>query len=112
MVNLHPLTAHITPIKLYPQNGERIVTIDSVTSFHPSNAFTGPADARFGALCLQSKRRYLIPAGPTFCRLFFSLKRYSRVGSKHRFVRTERRNGERRKFERLYNLRVVSPYYR
>jgi len=32
MVNLNILTAHA---KLYPQNGERIVTIDSVTSFHP-----------------------------------------------------------------------------
>jgi len=30
MANLHLLTQH----KLYPQNGERIVTIDSVTSFH------------------------------------------------------------------------------
>ena len=32
MVNLHPLTPHE---KLYPQNGERIVTVDSVTSFYP-----------------------------------------------------------------------------
>jgi len=34
MVNLRPLTPHFYA-KLYPQNGERIVTIDSVTSLHP-----------------------------------------------------------------------------
>jgi len=35
MVNLHPLTAQSTHYaKLYPQNYERIVTIDSVTSCH------------------------------------------------------------------------------
>ena len=33
MVNLHLLTQHVIP-KLYPQNGDRSVTIDSVTSFH------------------------------------------------------------------------------
>jgi len=32
MANLHPLTRYA---KLYAQNGERIVTIDSVTTFHP-----------------------------------------------------------------------------
>jgi len=30
MVNLHPRPAHIMP-----QNGERVVTMDSVTLFHP-----------------------------------------------------------------------------
>jgi len=33
MVNLHPINS-TQYAKLYPQNGERIVTIDSVTSFH------------------------------------------------------------------------------
>ena len=36
MVNLHPLTPH----KLYPQNGARIVTLDSVTSFHRMYSLT------------------------------------------------------------------------
>jgi len=36
VVNLHPLTPHIMAhyAKLYPQNSDRIVTIDSVTSIH------------------------------------------------------------------------------
>ena len=34
MVNLHQLTPH-TYTKLYPQNDDRIVTIDAVTSSHP-----------------------------------------------------------------------------
>ena len=34
MVNLRPINStHY--IMLYPQNGDRIVTINSVTSFHP-----------------------------------------------------------------------------
>ena len=38
MVNVHQLIPHIiipSYTKLYPQNGDRIVTIDSMTSFHP-----------------------------------------------------------------------------
>jgi len=34
MVNLHPINS-ICYANLFPQNGERILTIDSVTSFHP-----------------------------------------------------------------------------
>jgi len=34
MVNLHQLTPHIM-VSLYPKNGDRIVTIDTVTSLHP-----------------------------------------------------------------------------
>jgi len=33
MVNLRPLSPYI--VTLYPQNGDCIVTIDSVTLFHP-----------------------------------------------------------------------------
>jgi len=33
MINLYPLTSHYYA-KLYPQNGERVVAIDSVTSIH------------------------------------------------------------------------------
>jgi len=38
MINLHPLCHYANSThcaKLCPQNGERVVTIDSVTSFHP-----------------------------------------------------------------------------
>ena len=38
MINLHPLCHYANSThyaKLYPQNGERVVTTDSVTSFHP-----------------------------------------------------------------------------
>jgi len=40
MINLHPLCHYANSThyaKLYPQNGERVVTIDSVTSFHPTD---------------------------------------------------------------------------
>jgi len=35
-VNRHPLTPHITPSYTHPQNGKRIVAIDSVMSFQPT----------------------------------------------------------------------------
>jgi len=34
-VNLHPLTPHIRPSYTHKMANERIVTIDSLTSFHP-----------------------------------------------------------------------------
>jgi len=40
MINLCPLTAHI--VVLYPQNGNRIVTIDYVTSLNPMCQTTTP----------------------------------------------------------------------
>jgi len=40
-LNLHPLSYSTHYVKLYPQNGERIVTIDAVTSFHPMYFYKG-----------------------------------------------------------------------
>ena len=41
MANRHPLTPHIVPsYRAYPQNGERVVSIDFVTSFQPIFAST------------------------------------------------------------------------
>ena len=52
MVNLHQLTPYYT--KLYPQNGDHIVTIDSTTSFHAMyTQFTQPRPARHRHDCFS-----------------------------------------------------------
>jgi len=44
MINLRHLTQR--NVVLYPKNGDRIVTIDSVTPLHPMYMFIIPAKAR------------------------------------------------------------------
>jgi len=58
MVNLRPLAPH-SYAKLYPQNGERIVTIDAVTEFHP---ICLAATSAFSALTLLVGRQEGHPA--------------------------------------------------
>jgi len=56
-INRRPLTPHYA--MLYPQNGDRIVAIDPLTSFHPiyklsSDRTTKPGSGRFVTLYAKS----------------------------------------------------------
>ena len=61
-INFRPLTSHIMYAKLYPQNGDRIVAIDSVTSLHPMCRPTADIKFKQQTLSWWQKCVYLIKA--------------------------------------------------